>query len=126
MRALRIVGERQVIVRDKPEPRPRPDEVVVKIVASAICGRDLHASPHAPRAWPERDWGAGREPGGRIAGTGREVRGWSVGAPVVAYSRRTCGEWLCCRTGRRNVCGNRRTSYGVGAGGSDAEYMAVE
>jgi D-arabinose 1-dehydrogenase-like Zn-dependent alcohol dehydrogenase len=61
-----------------------------------------------------------------IAEVGSEVRGWSVGDRVVVYFRRTCGECLYCRTGHRNVCSNRRPSYGVGADGSDAEYMAVE
>ncbi|HEX5415334.1 MAG TPA: alcohol dehydrogenase catalytic domain-containing protein [Chloroflexota bacterium] len=126
MRALRIVGERQVVVREKPEPRPGPGEVVVKMRAAAICGSDLHPYRHPRPADLEGDLIPGHEPCGEIAAVGSEVRGWQVGDRVVVYFRRTCGDCYYCRSGHRNVCVNRRSSYGVGADGSDAEYMAVE
>lgn len=126
MRALRIVGERQVIVRDRPDPQPGPDEVVVRMKAAAICGSDLHPYRHPPQPVLESDSVPGHEPCGVIVEVGSEVRGWSVGDRVVVYFRRTCGECLYCRSGLRNVCVNRRTSYGHGVDGSDADYMAVE
>ena len=36
MRALKIVGEKQIIVRDRPDPSPQPNEVVVEMKAAAI------------------------------------------------------------------------------------------
>lgn len=126
MKALRIVGERQIIVREKPDPRPGPGEVVVQMKASAICGSDLHPYRHPRPADLEGDLIPGHEPCGIIAEVGPDVRGWSVGDRVVVYFRRTCGRCFYCRTGHRNVCVNRRASYGVGADGSDAEYMLVE
>jgi propanol-preferring alcohol dehydrogenase len=126
VRALRIVGERQVIVRDRPDPRPGPGEVVVRMKAAAICGSDLHPYRHPRPEQLEHDVIPGHEPSGVIAEIGPAVKGWSVGDRVVVYFRRTCGECLYCRTGHRNVCVNRRASYGVGADGSDAEYMRVE
>ncbi|HLG52002.1 MAG TPA: alcohol dehydrogenase catalytic domain-containing protein [Chloroflexota bacterium] len=126
MRALRIIGERQVIVREKPDPRPGPNEVVIRMQASAICGSDLHAYRHPRPADLEGDLVPGHEPSGIIVEVGRDVRGWSPGDRVLVYFRRTCGECWYCRSGHRNVCVNRRASYGVGADGSDAEYMAVE
>lgn len=126
MKALRIVGERQVIVRDKVDPRPGPNDVVVQMKAAAICGSDLHPYRHPRPADLEGDLIPGHEPCGIIAEVGGQVRGWSVGDRVVVYFRRTCGECLYCRTGHRNVCANRRASYGVGADGSDAEFMLVE
>ncbi len=126
MRALRIVGERQVIVRDRPDPTPGPGEVVVQMKAAAICGSDLHPYRHPRPTDLENDLIPGHEPCGVIAAVGPEVRHWSVGDRVVVYFRRTCGTCRYCRTGHRNVCVNRRSSYGVGADGSDAEYMVVE
>jgi (R,R)-butanediol dehydrogenase/meso-butanediol dehydrogenase/diacetyl reductase len=126
VKALRIVGERQVIVRDRPDPRPGPNEVVVQMKASAICGSDLHPYRHPSPANLEADVIPGHEPCGVIAEVGRNVHGWSIGDRVVVYFRRTCGSCLYCRTGHRNVCADRRASYGVGADGSDAEYMVVE
>lgn len=126
MQALRITGERQIIVRERPDPRPGPDEVVVAMKAAAICGSDLHPYRHPRPADLEGDLIPGHEPCGVIAEVGKEARGWSVGDRVVVYFRRTCGECYYCRTGHRNVCSNRRSSYGVGADGSDADFMAVE
>lgn len=126
MKALRIVGERQIIVREKADPQPGPNDVIVQMKAAAICGSDLHPYRHPRPADLEGDLIPGHEPSGVIAELGRDVRGWSVGDRVVVYFRRTCGECLYCRTGHRNVCSNRRASYGVGADGSDAEYMQVE
>lgn len=128
MRALRIVGERQVIVRDVPDPTPRAGEVVVRLRSAGICGSDLHPYRHPPAAYLEGDVVPGHEPCGEIVALGAGVRGWSVGDRVVVYFRRTCGECVYCRTGHRNVCVNRRSSYGhaADAAGSDAELMAVE
>jgi threonine dehydrogenase-like Zn-dependent dehydrogenase len=124
MRALQIVAEKTIAIVDRPDPQPAPDEVIVHMKAAAICGSDLHPFRH-PRP-QDYDVIPGHEPCGVIAEVGSEVKGWSVGDRVVVYFRRTCGECHYCRTGHRNVCVNRRTSYGVGANGSDAEYMAVE
>ena len=128
MQALRIVGERQVIVREVPDPTPGPGEVVVRLRSAGICGSDLHPYRHPPAHVLEGDVVPGHEPCGEIVALGDGVRGWSTGDRVVVYFRRTCGECLYCRTGHRNVCVNRRSSYGhaADAPGSDAEYMAVE
>ncbi len=126
MRVLKIVGERQVEVTEKPDPRPAPNEVIIKMKAAAICGSDLHPYRH-PRP-VDLEMVPGHEPCGVIAELGSEVKGWSVGDRVVVYFRRTCGTCYYCRLGFRNQCLNRRGSYGHGNGpdGSNAEYMAVE
>jgi threonine dehydrogenase-like Zn-dependent dehydrogenase len=128
MLALSYVGERQVIVKQKPDPTPGPGEVVVQMRATAICGSDLHAYRHPAPQMVEDDVTPGHEPCGVIVALGPEVRGWAVGDPVVVYFRRTCGECAYCRVGHRNTCLNRRSSYGHGGGadGSHAEFMAVE
>jgi threonine dehydrogenase-like Zn-dependent dehydrogenase len=128
VRALKIVGERQVAVRDVPSPTARAGEVLVALRAAGICGSDLHPYRHPTPAHLESDVVPGHEPCGEIVALGPGVDGWSVGDRVVVYFRRTCGECLYCRTGHRNVCVNRRSSYGHSpdAPGSDAEQMAVE
>jgi L-iditol 2-dehydrogenase len=128
MQALRIVGQRQVVVRELPDPAPGPGEVVVRMRSAGICGSDLHPYRHPPAHVLDGDVVPGHEPCGEIVALGEGVRGWSAGDRVVVYFRRTCGQCVYCRTGHRNVCVNRRSSYGhaVDAPGSDAEYMAVE
>src|SRR5205807_7606062 len=91
MRALKIVGERQIAVLDRPDPRPEPGEVVVQMKAAAICGSDLHPYRHPGPDLLKSDLIPGHEPCGVIAEIGSEVRDWSVGERVVVYFRRTCG-----------------------------------
>lgn len=128
MRALSFAGERQVVVRDKPMPRPAPGEVLVQMKATAICGSDLHMYRHPNPSLIEHDVTPGHEPCGVIVELGAGVTGWQVNDPVVVYFRRTCSECPACQTGHRNLCVNRRGSYGhaAGANGSDAEFMNVE
>jgi threonine dehydrogenase-like Zn-dependent dehydrogenase len=128
MKALRIAAARRVEVRRVPDPAPGPGEVVVRLRAAGICGSDLHPYRNPPAAYLEGDVIPGHEPSGEIVALGQGVSGWRTGDRVVVYFRRTCGACIACRTGHRNVCRNRRSSYGhaADAPGSDAEYMAVE
>ncbi|MCC6628930.1 MAG: alcohol dehydrogenase catalytic domain-containing protein [Chloroflexi bacterium] len=128
MRALSYTGDRQVIVTDKPDPTPAASEVIVQIRATGICGSDLHMYRHPAATLIESGVTPGHEPCGVIVAVGPEVRGWAVGDRVVVYFRRTCGDCIWCQNGHRNLCLNRRSSYGHApdAAGSHAEYMAVE
>ncbi len=42
MRGVVFLGNRQLEIRDFPDPQPGPGEVVVKMRASGLCGSDLH------------------------------------------------------------------------------------
>jgi (R,R)-butanediol dehydrogenase / meso-butanediol dehydrogenase / diacetyl reductase len=129
VRALRYVGERRAVCHDRPDPRPAPNEVLVRMRAAGICGSDLHAYRHPDPRFVDDGRVPGHEPAGVIAELGADVRGWSVGDRVTAYFRRVCGVCEFCRAGHSNVCLDRRGSYGVGPGtadGADAELMVVE
>ncbi|MCC7371622.1 MAG: alcohol dehydrogenase catalytic domain-containing protein [Chloroflexi bacterium] len=127
MKALRTSGERQVDVLDLPVPKPEPGEVVVQMKATGICGSDLHPYRHPTPLHLDPGFISGHEPCGVISEIGAGVSGWEVGERVVPYFRRTCGHCFYCRAGRRNVCVNRRASYGhQGQDGSHTEYMRVE
>ncbi len=41
MRALVVEGRCTVALRDRPEPRPGPGEVLIEVRASGICHTDL-------------------------------------------------------------------------------------
>ena len=42
MRGVVFTGERELELMHFPDPTPGPDEVVVEMKASGMCGRDLH------------------------------------------------------------------------------------
>jgi threonine dehydrogenase-like Zn-dependent dehydrogenase len=129
MRALRYAGERQVVCDQRADPRPGPNEVLLRIRAAGICGSDLHVYRHPNADFVDSARVPGHEPAGIVEEIGSDVRGWSVGDRVTSYFRQICGTCFYCRTGHSNVCINRRSSYGVGLGtadGADAELMVVE
>lgn len=42
MQGLVFEGDRLVSLAEFPDPSPRPGEVVVRVMASGMCGSDLH------------------------------------------------------------------------------------
>lgn len=129
MRALRYASEREVVCDDRADPRPGPNEVVLRIQSAGICGSDLHVYRHPGADFVESHRIPGHEPAGIVEELGADVRGWSVGDRVTSYFRQVCGTCQYCRTGHSNVCINRGGSYGVGLGtadGADAERMVVQ
>lgn len=103
-----------------------PNDVLIEVVASSICGTDLHIY-----GWD--DWAAktiptpmvvGHEFMGRVAAFGDEVKGLTIGQRVSAEGHVTCGHCRNCRAGRRVYCRNT-VSVGVNRSGSFADYVAV-
>ncbi len=79
---------------------PSFDEILVKIKAAGICHTD-HDS---------LNWGKpiilGHEGSGTIAALGRNVKGFSVGDPVILNWAIPCGRCYQCRNGHQNICEN--------------------
>jgi propanol-preferring alcohol dehydrogenase len=89
---------------ERPDPRPGPGELLLRVRACGVCRTDLHlVEGDLP---PKR---RGVVPGhqivgeviGRGAGTSRYQAGQRVG---VAWLRGTCGRCRCCRRGDENLC----------------------
>ena len=79
---------------------PRPDEVLVEIVASGMCHTDLLVRDSRPESLPAV---LGHEGAGIVRETGSEVRGLAAGDKVV-LSFPSCGSCIRCRTGRSAYC----------------------
>ncbi|HLH72527.1 MAG TPA: alcohol dehydrogenase catalytic domain-containing protein [Chloroflexota bacterium] len=125
MRAVQFLGDRQAIVRHKPDPHPGPGQVVLKMRAVAICGSDLHRY-RAPRGdQPPSELVPGHEPCGEIIEIGPDVRGLKIGDRVLVYHRIGCGTCVECQTGQPNICQNGQRSYSGYFDGADAEQMLV-
>lgn len=82
MRAIVLKEFGRMTVEDREEPSPKPGEVVVSIVATGICGSDIHGfTGENGRRHPGQVMG--HETVGRIAVLGDGVSGLSVGQPVT-------------------------------------------
>jgi (R,R)-butanediol dehydrogenase/meso-butanediol dehydrogenase/diacetyl reductase len=76
-------GIRDVRVEQVEEPRPGPQEALVRVVYCGICGSDLHEYLHGP--FPRSPFG--HEVCGEIVAVGDRVEGFAVGDRVVAFNR---------------------------------------
>lgn len=107
-----------------PVPDPAPDELLIRVTASAVCRTDLHLAegdlpPHRPGTVP------GHEVVGQVAGVGADVSGWRAGDRAgIAWLRHTCGACRWCRRGDENLCPDSRYT-GWDADGGFAEYAVV-
>jgi L-iditol 2-dehydrogenase len=109
-------------VRDVPEPKPGPGEVLLKIEACGICGSDIHVRHDTFPYWPPVT--LGHEFTGTVVERGPDCRRLRTGDRVVAEPHtRACGDCFLCRTGNIQVCPDKR-SPGWGIDGGMAEYIA--
>ncbi len=121
MRGIVFLGNRQLEIREFPEPVPGPGEAVVKMRASGLCGSDLH--PY--RASQPTSYVSGHEPCGEVAELGPGSAEVKAGDRVIVYHYSGCGTCKYCRTGWEQLCPNGRKTYGFGANGGNADYILV-
>ncbi|CAM4320549.1 L-threonine 3-dehydrogenase [Deinococcus marmoris] len=107
-------------------PVPGPNDLLIRIKKSSICGTDVHIynwDDWAQRTVPT-PMVVGHEYVGVVAGMGSEVRGFEVGDRVSGEGHITCGHCRNCRAGRRHLCRNTQ-GVGVQRPGSFAEYLVL-
>ncbi|VAV89665.1 L-threonine 3-dehydrogenase [hydrothermal vent metagenome] len=113
-------------MEDIDEPSVGPNDVLIKITKTSICGTDLHIV-----AWDE--WAqstipvpmaVGHEYVGVVAGLGSEVEGIHIGQRVSGEGHIVCGRCRNCQAGRRHLCINT-VGVGVNRPGAFAEYLAI-
>lgn len=135
MRGVVFLGERELELREFPDPTPGPGEVVIEMKASGMCGSDLHAY-RAARAGSGMGAAlglggsggpviAGHEPCGVVVARGAGVSATHLpdGARVMNHHYWGCGACKHCRTGWSQLCGKGITVYGVTGNGGHARYM---
>jgi threonine 3-dehydrogenase len=124
------------ILKTKPEPGAEirevdvptigPEDVLVKILATSICGTDVHIYTWDPwsqgRIKPPRIFG--HEFSGEVVEVGERVRSVKVGDYVSAETHIACGHCYMCRTGKKHICLNVEI-LGVDVDGCFAEYISV-
>lgn len=116
-------GPGHLELREVPEPQPGPGEVVVEVAATGICGSDLHIQDGEYSVSPPVV--IGHETAGAVAAIGPGVASCRPGERVTVMTTiSTCGQCALCRSGRTNLCPERRWLGGHVNGGF-ARYLAV-
>jgi propanol-preferring alcohol dehydrogenase len=112
------LAERQVAT-----PKPKPDQVLIRVAACGVCRTDLHVL-RGELSHPKPSLILGHEIVGTVAenASGRFAVGERVGVPWLGW---TCGTCEYCRSGRENLC-NRAGFTGYTLDGGYADYVVAD
>jgi threonine 3-dehydrogenase len=109
-----------------PEPTIGPDEVLIKVLRTGICGTDLHI-----RKWDgwaqqtiKTPMTIGHEFVGEVVEIGPAVADVNVGDLVSGEGHLVCGKCRNCLAGRRHLCRNT-IGLGVNRDGAFAEFVSL-
>ena len=127
MRALVKSGpEPGLTLTEVPDPSCGPDEVIIRVLRTGICGTDLHILH-----WDEWAAGAvaaplvpGHEFYGEVVEIGPNVHDVAVGDRVSGEGHIVCGTCRNCRAGRRQMC-IRTIGLGLHRNGAFAEKLSL-
>ena len=127
MRTLaKVKREPGIWMVDAPKPKVGPNDVMIRIRKTAICGTDMHIFD-----WDE--WSqktipvpmtVGHEYVGTVEAMGDEVRGLRIGQRVSGEGHIVCGHCRNCRAGRRHLCRNA-VGVGVNRPGAFADFLVI-
>lgn len=131
MKALiKAKAEEGIWIADVAKPVIGPNDVLVKVKRTAICGTDVHI--YNWDEWAQKTipvpMAVGHEFSGEVVEIGSEVHPehskLSIGDRVSAEGHVTCGYCRNCRAGKRHLCRNTE-GIGVNRPGAFAEYISV-
>jgi threonine dehydrogenase-like Zn-dependent dehydrogenase len=135
MKGVVFTGNRELEIRDFPDPTPGPRDVILEIKASGMCGSDLHRyrAPFNPGdtssgfKMAEQPMIAGHEPCGIVAELGSAVTlsEAQVGQRVMDHHYEGCGTCKHCKGGWQQMCLDGTTVFGSSGHGAHARFMRV-
>src|SRR5271155_4834433 len=103
MRAVTFQAPGVVSVEERPEPELiDPEDAVVRIEATGVCGSDLHI--YHGRVQIEPGFTIGHEYVGTVVAAGEAVTRVAVGDRVLGGFLTACGECFLCRRGDYHRC----------------------
>ncbi len=122
MKAAQINTPGQMQIIDLPCPEPADNEVLIRVMASGICGTDIHifrgeylgGYPVIP----------GHEFSGVVEAVGKDVTRFKVGDRVAVEPNIACDNCEACLNNRQNFCLNWQ-AVGVTRPGGMAQYTTA-
>jgi 2-desacetyl-2-hydroxyethyl bacteriochlorophyllide A dehydrogenase len=120
MKAMVLTGPSEMGLQDVPTPKPGPNQVLIRVTRSGICGTDYKIYTGAiPVRYPRI---MGHEMIGVIAdANGSEFR---TGQRVIVDPELYCGACFHCRVGQTHLCPKGQL-LGRDSNGGFAEFLAA-
>ena len=119
MRVAMYYSNNDVRIEEMPRPEVGPDELLVKVMASSICGSDVlewYRIKRAPRV-------LGHEIAGEVVEAGERVKKFKVGDRVTVTHHVPCNTCHYCLSGHQTACETLHTTN-FDPGGF-AEYVRI-
>ncbi len=130
MKAVAVVGKKKISIIEMKKPVPKPEQILVKIKACAICTYEQRAYGGIKKM--PLPFVGGHEFTGVIDGIGSEIdpENYKTGTKVAVRILYRCGSCYYCRRGKENLCVemNRSTvsEPGISGIGGLGEYIVVD
>jgi threonine dehydrogenase-like Zn-dependent dehydrogenase len=106
MKATCWMGKKRIEVHDVPDPSLlSPEDAIVRVTSTAICGSDLHLYNGFVPSMQSGDI-LGHEFMGEVVDVGKNVRKLRVGDRVVVPFPIACGRCNACLAGTTSLCEN--------------------
>jgi len=109
-----------------PDPEPGPEDLIIKVSYSGVCGTDLHLTQPGMDTFLPPGTILGHEFAGEVVGMGRGAAArWRTGERVTVMPYRPCAACgMRCKDGLDIICPN--VAYlGIAAPGGNAEFVCV-
>ncbi|AHV96046.1 zinc-dependent alcohol dehydrogenase [Paenibacillus sabinae] len=136
MKAVTYQGIKNIAVKEVPDPKiEKPDDMIVRLTSTAICGSDLHLI-HGMIPNLQEDYVIGHEPMGIVEEVGSGVTRLKKGDRVIIPFNIACGECFYCKNHLESQCDHSNENGEIGAyfgysgttggyPGGQAEYLRV-
>src|SRR3990172_3126445 len=119
MRVAKYYNNKDVRIEEMPVPKIAPGEILVKVIASGICGSDVmewYRIKKAPLV-------LGHEITGEVVEVGKDVKRFKVGDRVSVAHHVPCNTCHYCLNGNYSVCDTlRSTNFDPGG---FSEYLRI-
>ncbi len=127
MKALvKAKREQGLWMEELPAPEIGPNDVLIRVKKTGICGTDLHI--YLWDEWAQKTipvpMAIGHECAGEVQAVGDQVTGFHAGDRVSVEGHITCGYCRNCRAGRKHLCRNTQ-GLGVNRQGCFAELVSM-
>ncbi len=122
----KIEPKKGAVMIEKPIPDIGDDDILVKVLATSVCGTDVHI--YQWDAWAQSripvPQTMGHELAGKVVKVGSRVSHIRIGDIVSAETHIVCGLCEFCMTGQAHICKHTKI-LGVDRDGAFAQYIAI-
>jgi 2-desacetyl-2-hydroxyethyl bacteriochlorophyllide A dehydrogenase len=122
MESVVIKKPREIFVMEKEIPEPGPGEVLIRVMASGICGTDVHI--YQGEYLGDYPVIPGHEFSGVVTAAGSQVTRFKVGDRVAVEPNIACDNCSACLNNRQNFCLNWQ-AIGVTLPGGMEQYVTA-